>query len=421
MRIVIFALGSRGDVAPFIALAKGIQAAGHAVRVVSVDDYGALVRSYGVPWTSAGGSIQATMNPEAVYVALDGANNPLRLARTFFGEIGPLIERVMRACADAARDADLLLASTLGVFIAAHIAEAYDLPLVPCHMHPYGPTSALPSVFFRSLPTWMPLRGSYNRLSHRLTDQAYWQLLRRSLNRARRSVLALPARSAFMIGRTRYTQRGTTLYAYSPAIAPRPPDWGDEQHITGYWSLGEPDGWTPSPALARFIEAGSPPLYIGFGSMLAGRDPAAWTAKIVSAVAQTGRRAIIQSAWNDWGTAHLPAAIYRAPPAPHCWLFRHVSAVVTHGGAGTTANALHAGARLVMVPFLGDQHFWAGRVHALGLAPQPLPRHHLSAERLAARIEEAFDPQYEGPRAAISATLRSENGVVDALRVLRLK
>jgi sterol 3beta-glucosyltransferase len=155
--------------------------------------------------------------------------------------------------------------------------------------------------------------------------------------------------------------------------------------------------------------------------MLIGRDPAAFTTMIIRAVALIGRRAILHAGWDDWAHGNIPATMLKVHSIPHAWLFDHVAAVVTHGGAGTTAAALHAGAGLVVVPFLGDQRFWGERVHALGLAPAPLPRAHLTVESLAERIDNALDPRRAGTRGAISAALHAEHGVARALDVLALR
>jgi sterol 3beta-glucosyltransferase len=420
MRITLIALGSRGDVQPFIALGRGMVERGHTVRVVATDDYGDLVRSYDLAFASAGGSISTLMNPDVVHEALDGAANPIKLGRRFLREVGPLVQRIMEACTQASHDADFLVASTLGVFVAAHIAEALQMPFVPCHMHPYAPTRVYPSVFFPTLPRSVPFRGSYNRLSHWLTEQGYWQLLRTSLNHARSVVLGLPRWSPRDALHASSRQNRAVLYGYSALIAPRPFDWDANQHITGYWPLQWPPQWTPPLELMHFLRSGPPPVYISSGSMLTGRDPAGFTAMIMRAVELTGRRAILHAGWNDWAHGVMPPTILKVQSVPHSWLFNHVAAVVTHGGAGTTAAALHAGVGLVVVPFLGDQRFWGERVQALGLAPAPLARAHLTSELLAERIEDALDTRRSPTRGAIAAALQAEHGVARALNVLAL-
>ena len=420
MRITLIALGSRGDVQPFIALGRGMVERGHTVRIVATDDYGDLVRSYDLLFASAGGRISTLMNPDMVHEALDGAANPIKLGRRFLREVDPLVKRIMEACTQASRSADLIVASTLGVFIAAHIAKALQIPLVPCHLHPYAPTRAYPSVFFPTLPPSFPFHGSYNQLSHWLTDQGYWQLLRRSLNHARSVVLGLPRWSLRDALQASSPQGRPVLYGYSAHIAPRPSDWDANQHITGYWPLQAPPGWVPPPELLRFLRDGPTPLYISSGSMLIGRDPAAFSSMIIRAVELTGRRAILHAGWDDWAQGVIPDTMLKVQSIPHDWLFDHVAAVVTHGGAGTTAAALRAGAGLVVVPFLGDQRFWGERVHALRLAPAPLPRAHLTSELLAERIDNALDPRRSRTRRAIAAALHAEHGVARALDVLAL-
>src|SRR5690606_35862025 len=159
-------------------------------------------------------------------------------------------------------------------------------------------------------------------------------------------------------------------------------------HITGYLFLDEQAGWQPPPALEAFLDAGEPPVYIGFGSM-AGRDPEAMTALVVEALALCGRRGLLLTGWGGLHAGAVPESIFVLDAAPHSWLFPRMAAVVHHGGAGTTAEGLRAGVPAVVVPFLFDQPFWGARIEALGVGPAPIPRKQLTAARLAGAIHRA--------------------------------
>lgn len=107
---------------------------------------------------------------------------------------------------------------------------------------------------------------------------------------------------------------------------------------------------------------------------------------------------------------------------PHQWLFPQMAAVVHHGGAGTTAAALRAGAPTVVVPIQAGQPFWAGRTVALGTSPGSVPFTQLTAERLAAAVTAAVsDGQYRRRAAAVVRRIAHEDGcapvvaAVDAL------
>lgn len=104
--------------------------------------------------------------------------------------------------------------------------------------------------------------------------------------------------------------------------------------------------------------------------------------------------------------------------APHDWLFPRVSAVVHHGGAGTTAAGLRAGRPSIICPFFGDQPFWADRIHALGAGPRPLPQSRLTANGLAEAIALATgDRGISDAAERIGRAIRAENGVQVAVEL----
>jgi sterol 3beta-glucosyltransferase len=209
------------------------------------------------------------------------------------------------------------------------------------------------------------------------------------------------------------------FHAYSGLVAPPPPDWGDRVHVTGYWHLDPPAQWRPAAELISFLECGPAPAYVGFGSNLIGRHPEQVTAIIVQALEQTGMRGILFSGWGDFGSADLPSSILRIEQTPHAWLFPKLAAVVHHGGAGTTAAALRAGVPSVVVPFFGDQAFWARRVFELGAGPAPIPRKQLDQDSLAAAIRTATTDRGMRTRTAeLGQGLRAENGARQAVNTL---
>lgn len=422
MRITIIALGSRGDVQPFVALALGLELAGHDVRIAAACDYSALVESYSVQFEPLVGYIRDLMDPHLVYDMLDGAANPVHFGRRAFAAISPVLPSLLADVRRASRGAEALIVSTLGVYAAFDIAQEMGIPMYMVHMHPYGPTRAFPNVFFPFLPRWVPLRGTYNLLTHRLVEAAFWQFLAAGLNEG---LLRTPGRgvSRLELLRRAWLSSDPTLLAYSAMIGPPPPrDWGPQAHITGYWFLDRPRNWQPPPDLVAFLEKGPPPVYVSFGSTLAGRDPDKVTRLIVDALKRAGQRGILYSAWGDLGNSDLPPGVLMVEDVPHDWLFPKVAAVVHHGGAGTTAATLRAGVPSVVVPFYGDMRLWAGRLQRLGVAPAPIPRDHLSVERLADAIKEASDNAGMRARArAIGRRLDAEDGVASAIAALGME
>src|SRR5262249_37378215 len=132
-----------------------------------------------------------------------------------------------------------------------------------------------------------------------------------------------------------------------------------------------------------------------------------------------GQRGILYRGWGEIGRISLPPTILAVESVPHDWLFPQMRAVVHHGGAGVTAPALRGGVPAIVVPFLGDQHFWANRVAALGAGPAPIPKAQLSSERLAQALVHVLQDDSLRERAAeIGQRLKAEHGVARAVEVI---
>ena len=145
--------------------------------------------------------------------------------------------------------------------------------------------------------------------------------------------------------------------------------------------------YTLAPDLQAFLDAGLPPVYIGFGSIVLD-DPNAMTELIFEAVRKTGQRVLLSKGWGGMGADELsiPDGVFMLGNVPHNWLFKHVSCVVHHGGAGTTAAGINAGRPTLVIPFFGDQPFWGAMVARAGAGPDPIPHKQLTADKLADAI-----------------------------------
>jgi sterol 3beta-glucosyltransferase len=208
------------------------------------------------------------------------------------------------------------------------------------------------------------------------------------------------------------------LHGFSAHVVPRPADWPDHAAISGFWHLERQADWQPGAALEDFLAAGEPPVYVGFGSM-AGKDPARLTKIVLEALQEAAVRGILASGWGGLAAQDLPESVFQIDHAPHDWLFPRMSAVVHHGGAGTTAAGLRAGRPAVVCPFMGDQPFWASRVSALGAGPEPIPQKKLTAGGLAAAIRAALrNDKYQENALALGGKIRLEDGVSTAVSMI---
>jgi hypothetical protein len=197
----------------------------------------------------------------------------------------------------------------------------------------------------------------------------------------------------------------------SPALIPKPKDWGPHISISGFFFLSLASNYQPDSDLADFLAAGPPPVYIGFGSIVVA-DPNAMTKLIFEAVKKTGQRALVSKGWGGFGGDELgkPDGVFMLGNCPHDWLFQHVSCVVHHGGAGTTAAGIALGRPTVIVPFFGDQPFWGAMVAHAGAGPSPIPFKELTAEGLANAILEALKSETLERARELGERIREEKG-----------
>ena len=414
-RIAIIALGTRGDVQPYVALGVGLRDAGHAVRLITHENFAPLAAAHGLEAHVVRGDVQAVAESDEMR-ALLAKGNFLAITRRTAQEAKRAIQQWAEDGLAACRGVELIAAGIGGLFIGLALAEKMAVPFMQAHLVPFTPTGEFPGVL---LPVALPrLGGGFNRLSHRFVRQVMWQGSRGADNLARRQVLDLPTAPLFGPFGGERLRRLPALYGFSPAVVSRPADWDGNTHVTGYWFLDSSADWTPPPSLAAFLDDGPPPIYVGFGSM-ASRQPEETAALVLRALAETRQRAIMLSGWAGLRADQLPPSVVMVESVPHDWLFPRVSAVVHHGGAGTTAAGLRAGVPSILIPFFGDQAFWAERVRALGVGPEPIPRRKLTAERLAGAIRQAVTDEALRRRAVeLGATIRAEDGVGRAAAII---
>ena len=196
---------------------------------------------------------------------------------------------------------------------------------------------------------------------------------------------------------------------WSPGLIPKPADWGPEIDIAGFVFLDLASSFKPPETLAQFLDAGQPPVYIGFGSIVVD-DPDKFTSLIFEAVEKAGVRALVSKGWGGLGDENnTPDSIYMLENTPHDWLFPRVSAVVHHGGAGTTAIGLKCGKPTMIVPFFGDQPFWGAMVARAGAgAGQAVPYKNLSADALAEGIKQCLTPEAKEAAETIAKSIAVE-------------
>lgn len=404
MRVAIETLGTRGDVQPYIALAQALVARGHDVQLAAPVQFQEFVERHHIPFVALPGEFLTLLDKPEGKAAIAGGrgfSGGLKLLKHVRPLMMQLFDWEWQAVQSFAPDIIVYHPKSL---VSPFMAGALGIPHVLASPVPgLTPTKAFPSPLlpFSSL-------GPFNRLSHILALNAVDLLFRGDLKAWRERVFGRFA--------DRPAPRAGTIYAYSPAILPKPGDWGPDILVSGNWFLDEPD-WTPDPALARFLDDGPPPIYFGFGSM-PGLNPEAVTGMILQALQMTGKRGVLASGGGAISTGLAKSRVFFLDSAPHDQLFPHMDAVVHHGGAGTTAAGLRAGLATQIIPFFGDQPFWGRRVAELGAGPPPVERASLSTETLANALTALDDPLLRRKAQSLSDAIKSDPGLEAAVDFL---
>lgn len=407
MNITILTYGSRGDIQPFLPLSLGLAARGHSVKLAAPQRFKNLVEEHGISFFQLAG------DPEDLSRRLNNVGfNPLKQMREMMDHAVAIGADVARQTDEVCRDADLII-HTFAHAVGAHtIARVKNIPDVHVQTFPmFTPTGDYPSVTMpdlklRALNYFSHFASS--RISKWTAHLGYEQVRRRA---------GLPKRKLyFPFDKDPLRPPTLILCAWSPSVLPPSREWGGNVHVTGYFFFESETSYQPPPELAKFLDAGTPPVCVSFGSMV-NRDAERIDEIVRESLKRTNNHGIILSGWGKVHPSSSKDLLY-LESAPHDWLLPRCKIVIHHGGAGTTSAGLRAGIPNIVVPFTADQPFWGWRVHAIGAGPKPVLIKHLTVERLTKAIAEA-ESQAIGERAqAASRKIRSEDGVSRAVELV---
>ncbi|KAG8712488.1 hypothetical protein FRC09_019814 [Ceratobasidium sp. 395] len=427
MNINIMIVGSRGDVQPYLALGQRLRQYGHNVRVATHATFRQLVKDSGLRFFNIGGDPHELMsymvrNPGLIPGFESLRNGDIAKKQKMVGEI---LEGCFQSCfeRDDLQDGGSLFAadaiiSNPPTFAHIHCAEALGIPLLLSFTMPWCATTSFPHPLVNIKQNPENQRDLVNYYSYLLVDIMTWQGLGHTINKFRMQRLGLPylnTQSAVsMIERCKIPW----TYCLSSALVPKPSDWMSHIDVVGFYFLDLANGYTPPADLESFISNGKPPIYIGLGSIVL-ENPRQITQAVLSAVALSGVRAIISPGWGGLDKEMIETAgpnVFALGNVPHDWLFERVSVVCHHGGAGTTAIGLKCGKPTIIVPFFGDQPWWAAQIARRGAGPDPIYPKRLTAESLAAAIKLALSPDMLAGALAIGSMIKQEDGAVEGMK-----
>lgn len=400
MRVLLSTIGSRGDVQPLVALALQLKTLGQEVHLCVPPDFRHWIEDLGLPVTPIGPELRSTGKARPG-TALP---TPEQRRQMMAGTVATQFETITAA----AQGCDLMVGATALQIAAPSVAERLGIPYVfavYCPIVVPSPQHA-PPVLGLLGQTPATAAADYGALWEQ--DAQSWNLMWEPLLNARREALGLLPVSDVR----RHILTDRPWLAADPTLAPWPAPSDQTVFQTGAWIL--PDERPLSSELEKFLNAGEPPVYFGFGSIRAPQD---LSQMMITSARALGRRAIVSRGWADLSLLDNEPDCLAIGEVNQQALFKRVAAVVHHGGAGTTTAAALTGAPQVVIPQMYDQHYWAKRVHTLGIGAAHAPGAP-TTDSLTSALNYTLQPDVTARAQSLAAAIRSDGAQIAARRLI---
>lgn len=415
MRITLYAHGTRGDVAPMVALGWQLAARDHDVTVAVPEEFREFTERAGLRTALLPFDLVAWLSTAEGQRLLHRGG--VRLLRRMSGEYSRHADAFDEAYEGAARGAEALVGTILTYDRALALGDALSIPVATVYQVPIGLSREYPSLVLtrRSFRSGLLCRGS-----HELAERIWWHGTAKTTKAFRRK-LDLPSSSQSTYRRLQHPG-ALGLHTVSPSLFPRPTDWGRHLQITGAWempaalrsSLGE-----DLPAdLQAWLDAGDPPIFFGFGSMPV-LDPQPLFDDVIGVTTALGRRAIVsENCVSSGGAEALPEQLRVVGALDHDRLFPQCAAVVHHGGLGSTTASVRAGRPTMVCSVFGDQPWWGEQMRRLGVGTH-VPFRKLDRDALESGLRTLLDPAVDARARALGAAIQAEgDGLPAAAQLL---
>lgn len=383
MKILLATFGTRGDVEPFVHLAREATARGYEVAVLTTeefrDSFDASVHHVSLP-----GSVKELIAQTQA--------SPLEASRIFASVIKPMMVAGMKTLQHEADrfkpDAIVFHPKIVAApLVAARVgAAAIQVEFAPITV----PTADFASAGFGTYSL-----GPFNKFTYSIVNVGSRQLFAKEMATLQREWGVTPATVS-------------TIIAASPTLVRRPSDYPDSAVISGQWNASQPTSIIDKAVSAYCAE---PTIAVTFGSMI---PPRGAVAAIISAARSEGLRTLVIGGWSGIEAEYRDDDMVLALDSiAHDSVFPLCEIVVHHGGAGTTHAAARAGVPQWIIPVLADQPWWRAATVALGIGVpvKPTKRITENVARAAIRVRSAATIRAH----EIAADISAENGCATAV------
>ncbi|MES0879613.1 glycosyltransferase [Roseibium sp. SCP14] len=407
-KVLIASLGTRGDVQPYVALARELTARNAEVVLTTGEGFEDMIEAAGARARPVPINYQELLQTAEIREALFSLKGMIKTARQNIDLQKEIARKLWQIGMDEKPD---LILFNLKATVMTLVARRLNIPALPTSLQPVtAPTRDFPIALFG-----VPDLGSYlNRKSYglgRLLMRAGLRPLVKSLRDEAVAEINQPEEQ--IDGHMPDGSKALSLQAFSSALVPTPEDWPPEYLPCGYWFTDPDPDYRPPDALEAFLQSGPAPTYLGFGSMPS-KNPQKLTDTVLAALSQTGQRAILATGWGGLLREKLPTEladrVLLLDKAPHSWLFPRCAAIVHHGGAGTTHEAIRWGKPSLVCPVFADQPFWGDRIHRIGAGPAAIKQKKLTADNLAKALNDLENSDYKSGAERAAGIIAKELG-----------
>jgi sterol 3beta-glucosyltransferase len=408
MHYAIVAIGSRGDVQPYVALTLGLKDRGDEVTIFAHENFKDFVEGYHIGFVPITGHVEDLLQSAEGMKMLK--NGSLFAFMRYLLKMNDVTMQSLIQLTGLFDRADVLLSSLLAVPWVDAIAEKLGKKWAIVQLNlPAVSTKAFPWIVFDFFDF-----PAYNLFTYHLYEWVYWRVNKKNINSFRRAIGLTELKRAFL--KKIAEERIPNLHCFSPALLARPADWSDETDITGFLFLPQSIQFHIPPELEVWLDQGDKPVYIGFGSIPV-PDPALIISIIKALLAKTKYRFIYCYNWTPAMDLPDSPKLFQIKTIAHDWLFPRCRAVIIHGGVGTTAAALRTGIPMIIVSIIADQPWWGKIIQKKGVGVH-IPFKKLTARKILSALERISMPDIQEKARKTADQINSENGVKNTINKL---
>lgn len=390
-KIAMFTMGTRGDVQPYIYLARALNKAGCDVVLGSHPCWRALVEKADVKFVPIGPDID--IEKETAYIRGRFSNPAISMLKTM-NFVFKIIQNSTKEVYNTCIGKDLIIVTHTKMGISE--AEALGIPTVSVTLQ----TEMIPQKL--KPQSWL----------NKTTGNIIGRMAVKPFNKIRKEYGLEKLKPSDEI-----ISKNLNLIPISHFVKEPSPYWEKQHIMTGYWYEDEPD-YQPDDKLKEFLKNGEKPIILALGAMaFEDKSEKEKLDMFVNAFKRTGCRAVIQGFQKTLKNYNLPDTMIACGPVPHSWLFKQGCFAIHHCGFGTTAATLIYAIPSIPVPHILDQMGFAKQLYDINVAVNPIPVKSLSEEKIIKAIEEMKLTYNEKKKNAdeISYKIREEKGLEKAV------